>query len=88
MAPVLVTLSPMLAYAALCALLGWRNRRTHDPPHIGVVGRVLEPPDDLPPRSRHGSSRPPRPPPSGFWSPPCVTWRSAATCGSSVGGGR
>lgn len=39
----------MLVYAALCGLLGWRNRWTHDPPPIGVIGRVLEPPDELPP---------------------------------------
>jgi hypothetical protein len=39
----------MLVYAVLCGILGWRNRWTHDPPHIGVIGRVLEPPDDLPP---------------------------------------
>jgi hypothetical protein len=45
----LLLLLPMVAYGVICSLLGWRDRATHDPRHIGVVGRVMEPPDELPP---------------------------------------
>ncbi|MCS6941135.1 MAG: DUF2207 domain-containing protein [Roseiflexus sp.] len=49
MDPALIVLLPMLICAVICGVLGWRNRWTHDPPPIGVIGRVMEPPDDLPP---------------------------------------
>lgn len=49
MDPALLVLMPMLICAVICTILGSRNRWTHDPPPVGVIGRVMEPPDDLPP---------------------------------------
>jgi uncharacterized protein (TIGR04222 family) len=45
----LITLLPMIVYALGCIAVNRGLRPYRDPLHIGYVGRILEPPDDLPP---------------------------------------
>ncbi|MCU0492085.1 MAG: DUF2207 domain-containing protein [Chloroflexaceae bacterium] len=40
---------PLIVFLALCIAAGRYNRKNHDSAPIGVVGRVLEPPDELTP---------------------------------------